>query len=83
MSRRGVPLTVKAIGKAKDKLTGCYLANPIDIQNKSKKNKIVNNKNIKKEKTTLKKDKNSSDKGHTKLERKAKYNELKRTMKEV
>ena len=34
-------------------------------------------------KITLKKDKNSSDKGLTKLERKAKYNELKRTMKEV
>ena len=75
---------IKAIGKAKDKFTGCYLANPIYIQSKSKKkDKTRNNKNIKKEKTTLKKDKNNSEKGLTKLERKAKYNELKRTMKEV
>ena len=75
---------IKAIGKVKDKLIGCYLANPIDIQSKNKKkDKTWNNKNIKKEKTTLKKNKNSSEKGFTKLERKAKYNELKRTMKEV
>ena len=75
---------VGARGKVQDKLTGCYLTNPIDIQNKNKNNdKAQDNKNVKKEKTTPKKDKNSSEKGLTKLERKAKYNELKRTMKEV
>ena len=77
-------MEIRAIGKVKDKLTGCYLASPIDIQNQIKqKDKTGNNKNIKKEKTTLKKDKKSSGKELTKLERKAKYNELKRTMKEV
>ena len=75
---------VGARGKVKDKLTGCYLTNPIDIQNKNKNNdKAQDNKNLKKEKTTPKKDKNSSEKGLTKLERKTRYNELKRTMKEV
>ena len=40
---------VGARGKVKDKLTGCYLANPIDIQSKNKNNdKTGDNKNLKK-----------------------------------
>ena len=75
---------VKAVGKAKDKITRCYLANPIEIQsNNKRKNKTENHKKIKKEKNTQKKEENSNDKRLTMIERRAKYNELKRTMKEV
>ena len=42
---------VKAAGNAKDKIIGCYIANPVEIQsNNKKKNKMKNCKQIKKEK---------------------------------
>ena len=40
-------IRVKAAGRTKDKLTGCYLANTIDTQsNNKKKNKTKNHKKI-------------------------------------
>ena len=42
-------LGVKAKGSAKDKITGCYLMQDIEIQKKNKPNNLKKNKNFEKE----------------------------------
>ena len=74
---------VKAKGSARDKITGCYLTQDTEIQNKTKTNKAKKNKKIKKEEKKHKNNQNMDERELTKMERKAKYNELKRAMKEV
>ena len=74
---------VKSKGSAKDKITGCYLMQDIEIQNKSKTNKTKSNKNVKKQEKKQKNNKNMNEWELKKAGRKAKYNNSKRTMKEV
>ena len=60
----------KARGSAKDKITRCYLMQDIEIQDKTKINKIGKNKKMEKEEKKQNNNKNLDERELTKAERK-------------
>ena len=74
---------VQARDCVKDKITGCYLTQVIGPQSKKTKTKTKKIENPENKTKKKKEKKEEGEKTPTKMERKAKYQELKQTLKGV